>query len=888
MRRSLLLAAALAPLLMQTAGAQVAATLSDQAPAAFGAAADAGMAKPAKRAWARPAAINKPAPAQPAPEPPAPAPKAPDLVINSMDLDQIGRSAGTFAFPIAGTPAQVTEPAKPARAEPQVTARSTPSEGTVRIEPVAAAVEPTILLRVDPDVGLAAFRLGSEVLLVLDAPIGFQAPGADVDPAFASLISRRTQDATVIRIPSAPSGLRLAHTPRGWMVTAGPPGKITPILPRQINAGSDSSGVRFPVSGPSRVVTILNPQTGDHLLVGTQSTPGQAVPNEWQQPLFSLMPTLQGVVVTATSDDIRLRLDTDGFTLATSLQADSAAAGAKPKASDPPIAGAISRLFDIPSGTTKELDGTLSERIRAAGNAHALARSEPRVRVAEAMLALGMDIEAQSVIDVAAAADPALMDQPRAVGLRAAAATLAGRFEDTATLDDPRLTGTTEIELWRAFLQAAKDETTDKTARGLADGLPLVLAYPVPLRDRMLPRVLEAMALNGQAQAVLKTRPVDPGLDLARGMVLEAANQPADALKVYDQVATRDDRLSRYKAMVRAAELRLKTGEFDAKAAADALDRALLGWREPKQELALRLRIADLRQQAGQWREALSVLRDGRDALPEERSQIDPKMAEVFLNLLAGDAARPLSPADFVALYDQNLDLVQDIAWTEKTGTELVDRLVGLDLQARAEPIMVRLLAQSTDPVRRAVLGARLASLRMTINDPAGAIAALASTVPPADAAVDPAVMQARQLLYARGETGRGNKDRALSMLEGVDTADADELRAQIFADRKDWPRTIAALTDLEHKNISSGDLTDTQQAIVMRLAEAATLGADSSTLERLTESYGAAMAKSPSAALFRILTSVPAKGTDDLPRAFEEIGLAKQLQGSIGAAQQP
>ena len=191
--------------------------------------------------------------------------------------------------------------------------------------------------------------------------------------------------------------------------------------------------------------------------------------------------------------------------------------------------------------------------------------------------------------------------------------------------------------------------------------------------------------------------------------------------------------------------------------------------------------------------------------------------------------------------------------------------------------------AQSNDLARRPVLGARLASLRLTMNDPKGAIAALASTVPAADVTVDPAVMQTRQLLYARGEIARGNRDAALTMLGTLDLADADELRAQIYASRKDWPHTVSALTALEHKAISAKDITDAQQSIVMRLAVAATLSSDSATLGRLADTYGAAMAKGNQASLFRVITSSPVQGTADLPRAFEEIQVAKRLEGAVG-----
>jgi hypothetical protein len=218
----------------------------------------------------------------------------------------------------------------------------------------------------------------------------------------------------------------------------------------------------------------------------------------------------------------------------------------------------------------------------------------------------------------------------------------------------------------------------------------------------------------------------------------------------------------------------------------------------------------------------------------------------------------------------------------------LVDRLADLNLQGRAEPIMVNLLAQATDPVERARLGARLADLRMVLNNPAGAIAALADTAPPTNVAVDPKLAEARQLLYAHGEAERGNQDAALAMLRQLGTAKADAARADIYAARKDWPQTVAALTAWERQAISTADLTEKQQSMVMRLTVAATLASDTATLGRLAGTYGAAMGKGKSAAFFRLLTSAPIQNEADLPRAIDDIQLARQLVSNPGAMENP
>ena len=119
------------------------------------------------------------------------------------------------------------------------------------------------------------------------------------------------------------------------------------------------------------------------------------------------------------------------------------------------------------------------------------------------------------------------------------------------------------------------------------------------------------------------------------------------------------------------------------------------------------------------------------------------------------------------SLISQNHDLFATVHWPEKAGLRLINRLDAAGMASDAEPIATRLAAEAKDPDQRVYLGARLASLRLSLHDPAGAIAALASTAPPPGTGV-PGVMAARQLTYALAEAARGNGDTALGMLKTI------------------------------------------------------------------------------------------------------------------------
>ena len=125
-----------------------------------------------------------------------------------------------------------------------------PAPTPVTIESVLGTATPTILLRAARDVGAAAFRTGPDILVVLDASIEYRLPEAEMEPMFRQITIQRTQDATVLRLPMASDLLRIARSPRGWLVTtAAAQEAIAGIVPQLIEDGPDRASLRqhYPV-----------------------------------------------------------------------------------------------------------------------------------------------------------------------------------------------------------------------------------------------------------------------------------------------------------------------------------------------------------------------------------------------------------------------------------------------------------------------------------------------------------------------------------------------------------------------------------------------------------------------------------------------------------------
>ena len=731
--------------------------------------------------------------------------------------------------------------------------------------------------------GLAAFRRGASVLLVFDERRPIDLGAFRDDPVFGTATVQLLPNATVVRLrPPPATELVMRRNRDGWVATlaaaAANPSAIEPrLVDRQLVIAAAMAG---------QVVNVADPDSGGLLLVGTMREPGQAVTVARRTSEFILLPTFQGVVLEPLADSIFLRGTKEGFVLGAEP---SGLALAPARADDTAFAqaAALTRRFDFPPLPSDALGRRLQAEIDAVAAAPPLSRGRKRREAAQTMLALGLGAEAEALLRLAAIEDAREVDNPDAIGLRAIAAILAGRENNVEGLADPRLTGTDEVALWRAVRDATRREGSPEAAPVFAATMPLLLSYPSELRNRLLPLAAETMAINQTAGTakLLAARPDDPGLSLARGIWQVGQGERDAALATFDRVAAGPDRLDRVRAATRAIELRLASGLIDARQAADALGGQIYAWRGDRRELALRLRIAELRMQSGGWRAALAMLRETETLWPDQHDAVHAKLQAAFATLMGEGNADRLAPLDLVALVEENADLLPDGTPSGDMAARVADRLLALDLPKRAEPLLDK-LAQTSSGAARAQFGARLATLRLRADDAVGALAALSSSAGeqlPAD------LTQRRVLVQARATARIGNAAAAVELLAGLGTAEADEARAGILEAAKDWRQAAGAMADYAGKTVPpEGMLNDAQQRTLLRLAGDMAQSGDVAALESLRQRESARMAAGPISDMFRLLTASPVQHSTDLPRAGREIALARGVPNGLRAMEPP
>jgi hypothetical protein len=613
-----------------------------------------------------------------------------------------------------------------------------------------------------------------------------------------------------------------------------------------------------------------------------------------------VLPAWTGVVIVPQADDLALNASLKGFELVSDAPAGLPLGALPPpaQAAGPADSGAS---MNLPQGATADLWQRLLTDQRAAAMLPPLGRLSAQITLARDMLALGLGAEAGGVLDTAVLENPAAQDNGQIAGMRAVADVLS-HHSQPEDFTAPGIVPGTENSLWQS-VAAVEHGHTGAAIPGLIAGLPLFETYPEPLRNTVTAEIAEALADGGQLGAAQQLADSDPGnhlLDLARAKILEDQGHAKAALAAYRKLAHSEDERVAAMANDRVVELRHQAGALSDAEAADALEAQLFDWRTPQHERHLRLRIAELREAAGQWMQAFAMLQSARAKFPGHRTATDSLRAAAFLKMVGGDAFTKLSPIEAVAILQQNQDLIPQ--GSAEVINLLAQRLDGLDLPGTAAPILSHLIQSVPQGPAKAGLGATLAQIDLDAGSPVAALADLSQTQA---ANLPPKLAARRIMLAAKAQAAAGNAVAAVNTLAALEPAatpspgnglpgnaspgDADgqalDTQAQIAEQSGQWPRAEQALSTLVNQSVpAAGPISGDQENLLLRLATAASHNNDSAMLLALSSQYGARVGGDAAGQMFQTLTAPPLTGDQGLNQALHEISQLQALPAMVNA----
>ena len=222
-----------------------------------------------------------------------------------------------------------------------------------------------ISLTLGENVGAAVFRNGDWIMVVFDQPEALDLAALRRSEIFRAMETREGNDSTTLQMRLAqPATLRPRRNGNTWVLEAFRDAveanrSLTAIVP-EVDQGPPARLV-LRTARPGRSVSVLDPETGSPLLVGTLREPGHAVAIARRQPEFQLLPAMLGVAVLPRGDNMQLRALNDRFVLQ-AARLDSLRLGEDAGREPLAEAATLSRIMDLPTASV----AALQERLRAA------------------------------------------------------------------------------------------------------------------------------------------------------------------------------------------------------------------------------------------------------------------------------------------------------------------------------------------------------------------------------------------------------------------------------------------------------------------------------------------------------------------------------------------
>jgi hypothetical protein len=198
----------------------------------------------------------------------------------------------------------------------------------------------------------------------------------------------------------------------------------------------------------------------------------------------------------------------------------------------------------------------------------------------------------------------------------------------------------------------------------------------------------------------------------------------------------------------------------------------------------------------------------------------------------------------------------------------------------RAQAVLQRAVARAAGDEARARLGVQLATLALGAGDHQRARAALAETEGPR---LPPVLRQERTLLDARALRRAGRAEEAAARFGEAGVAGLPEL-LEVLAERQDWPGAAGAARALMAARLPPAPepLDEPQRRLVVQAASLMAMAGEEAALVALREAEAARMAGGPLEEAFALITGASIAGVGDLPRARQELELARALPARL------
>lgn len=712
----------------------------------------------------------------------------------------------------------------------------------------------------------AVFARGSVAWAVFAADADLKLDSTSLPAGFRAR-AMRNGHATILRI-EMPKGLSVSaeSDASAWKVRLAPAGlKPQRFIKADRRPGDDGRArIEAMLIGAAGIVWFEDPVVGDQLAVAVSYGPATAFATPRDFVEASLPVSAHGLAIAPKSDDVQVTLEGERVVIsmaASGQTAPDAPLGVSlgPNATDPAFIDFAAWGAARGAQYIRQLDAL--ESAAAEADPSSPGGAEAAMNLARFHLGHGQALEALGVLRSAVRQRPEMEIDPSFLGMRGAAAYMAGRYKEAdADLSRGSLRADTSAMLWRAMAAAGLGDwqraielfrATDRhvyqypTARG-ADFAVVWAEAALQANDYDAARRMANLAVaNGERETKERGQ-------LVLANLAAAIDGPAAAWPELNRLSESAVEPVAVRAELRRLELGVPAGKISANEAAQELEGLRFRWRGDEVEMSTVGILADQYMRVGRFRDALLLAQSTamRDANAPGARELRLKLADYFRRLFLNGEADRLDPIQAVALFYEFDDTLMPIGPDgDQMVRKLAQRLVAFDLLEPASALLQYQVDNRLRGVGKAAVAVDLASIYLWDKRPDKALAALNTTrIPtlPKDLALE------RRLLEAAAYRDLGRFDHVIELMEPLESREARSLLADAYwRDRKYAEAARALLAMLP----PPGQATTKDADLAFKAAIAARMAKDAGMIAQV-RAYARAMEGNANKASFDLITA--------------------------------
>lgn len=631
----------------------------------------------------------------------------------------------------------------------------------------------------------------------------------------------------------------------------------------------NQSYLYIPNNNSGNALSIIDPEVGDMILIGTETELGLAIDEAYRYQDLEILPAKQGFAIVPNASDIMLTKGNTGF----SIKADNRGLNISDNLDNikrqQQFLQKASDIFDL-NIPAQLLQMNFLDAEKQIKEDIAKSKQEQQIRAKLLLiryyLGMGLGTEAMQALKQLSPEEKQKVSPETYAALSGVANFLMRRYDEA--LDNFSVQGlqnNNEAIFWRALTDSALEFKKENDIV-LLTFITIIRDYPQELKERI---ALVAADTTIKAYDDISTQNFldilksSKNNDARRAQILylnaqkfEYQGYPNNALKEYSYATMHKSQ--KYASLARFSKVDLEDRFklINPKRAIEELERLRFAWGEENFKFKLLQRLAEIYESDKNYNKALLTYQQSLNLAqtPSQKEDILNKMLKLFEDLYMNGRVDELQAVKAIALYKDYEWLAPRSRYYTAMAQKLADRMVAVDLLTSASDLLKeQLRLVNLSPDQKAQIGARLALIYLFEED---AIAALDILDKTQTKDLSQNQQQYRKIIKAKALAYLNKTDEALKLLEDDFSKNALLLKTDIYWKSGQWEKAANTIKYLIEKPQKDTPLTSEQRTYILDWIIALKKANRSTVIYRIRNTFLSYFEKTPYYSTFNILTS--------------------------------